>query len=187
MATKRKVIYGGACSLDGYFAGKDGAVDWLHYSKDVAAIMEKSWASTDTILLGRKTWEFARAMAAGGTEAPAVQAKSYVFSRTLTSIPDKDAELVTSDAGEFVRKLKAQPGKDIIVMSGGNFATSLLQAGVIDEIGLNIHPVLLGSGVPAFLDPGKRVKLELTECRQLDGGCVLVTYKVKQSRERPAA
>jgi riboflavin biosynthesis pyrimidine reductase len=69
-------------------------------------------------------------------------------------------------------------------MSGGNFATSLLQAGVIDEIGLNIHPVLLGSGVPAFLDPGKRVKLELTECRQLDGGCVMVTYRVKPSRQQ---
>ena len=182
MATKRKVIYGGACSLDGYFAGKDGAIDWLHMGKDVAELTRKSWESTDTILMGRKTWDFARAMAAAGTEAPAVQAKSYVFSRTLTSIPDKEAELVTTDAAEFVRTLKAQPGKDIIVMSGGNFATSLLQEGLIDEIGLNIHPVLLGGGVPAFLDPGKRVALELTECRQLDGGCVLVTYRVKLSR-----
>jgi riboflavin biosynthesis pyrimidine reductase len=65
-----------------------------------------------------------------------------------------------------------------VVMSGGNFATSLLQEGLIDEIGFNIHPVLLGGGTPAFLDPGKRVKLELTECRQLSGGCVLVTYRV---------
>jgi dihydrofolate reductase len=103
-----------------------------------------------------------------------------VFSRTLTSLPDKDAELVTSDAGEFVRALKARPGKDIIVMSGGNFATSLLQAGVIDEIGLNVHPLLLGGGVPAFLDPGTRVQLELTECRQLEGGCVFVRYRVRQ-------
>ena len=54
----------------------------------------------------------------------------------MKSVPGKGTELVTTDAGEFVRKLKAQPGKDIIVMSGGNFATSLLQAGVIDEIGL---------------------------------------------------
>lgn len=173
----RQVIYGGACSLDGYFAGRDGAIDWLHFSKDVEAIMAKSWAAIDTILVGRKTWDFTRAMGGGG-EMPGVQAKSYVFSRTLKTIPGTDAELVTTDAGEFVRTLKAQPGKDIMVMSGGNFATSLLQAGVIDEIGLNIHPVLLGAGVPAFLDPGTRVKLELTECRQLDGGCVFVNYRV---------
>ena len=179
MAGERKVIYGGACSLDGYFTAKDGAFDWLHMSKDVEELMRKSWESTDTILIGRKTWDFAQAMAAAGTETPPVQAKSYVFSRTLKSLTGKDAELVTTDAGEFVRKLKTQPGKDIMVMSGGNFATSLLQEGLIDEIGLNIHPVLLGGGVPAFLDPGKRVKLELTECRQLDGGCVMVYYNVK--------
>jgi dihydrofolate reductase len=174
----RKVIYGGACSLDGYFAGRDGAIDWLHMSRDVDDIMRKSWAAADTILVGRKTWEFARAMGGGG-EMSGVKVKSYVFSRTLSSISEKGTELVTTDAGAFVRKLKTQPGKDIIVMSGGNFATSLLREGVIDEIGLNIHPVLLGAGVPAFLDPGERVKLELTECRQLDGGCVLVTYRVR--------
>jgi len=178
----RKVIYGGACSLDGFFAGQDGAMDWLHFSKDVEEITRQSFASTDTILMGRKTWEFAAA-AGGGGEMPGVTInKTYVFSRTLKAVTGKGTELVTSDAGEFVRKLKAQPGKDIIVMSGGNFATSLLQAGVIDEIGLNVHPVLLGAGVPAFLDPGARVKLELTECRELDGGCVLVIYRVKPSR-----
>ena len=176
--TTRKVIYGGACSLDGYFADRDGAIDWLHMSRDVDDIMRKSWAEADTVLVGRKTWEFARAMGGGG-EMPGVKVKAYVFSRTLRSISEKDTELVTTDAGAFVRKLKTQPGKDIIVMSGGNFATSLLREGVIDEIGLNIHPVLLGTGVPAFLDPGERVKLELTECRRLEGGCVLVTYRVR--------
>ncbi|HEX8029661.1 MAG TPA: dihydrofolate reductase family protein [Vicinamibacterales bacterium] len=177
----RKVIYGGACSLDGYFAGQDGAIDWLHFSKDVQEVMAKSWASTDTILMGRKTYEAAAGSGRGGAMKGI---KSYVFSRTLTSVRAKGVELVTTDAGEFVRRLKAQPGKDMIVMSGGNFATSLLQAGVIDEVGLNIHPVLLGSGAPAFLDPGSRVNLELTECRQLNGGCVLVTYKVRTGVER---
>lgn len=178
MAGSRKVIYGGACSLDGYFTGKNGAIDWLHMSTDVDAIMRESWANTDTILVGRKTWEFAKAMGGGG-EMPGVKVKSYVFSRTLTAIDEKDTELVTSDAGGFVRRLKAQPGKDIIVMSGGNFATALLKEGLIDEIGLNVHPVLLGGGVPAFLDPGTRINLELTECRRLDGGCVLLVYRVK--------
>ena len=178
---QRKVIYGGACSLDGFFAGKDGAMDWLHFSKDVADVMRQSWATTDTILMGRKTWEFAAA-AGGGGEMPGVTIdKTYVFSRTLPQVSGKNTELVSADAGDFVRKLKAQPGKDIIVMSGGNLASSLLRAGVIDEIGLNIHPVLLGAGVPAFLDPGARVTLDLTECRTLDGGCVLVTYRVKPS------
>jgi dihydrofolate reductase len=172
----RKVIYGGACSLDGFLTDRNGGVDWLHFSGDVQKIMEQSWASADTILFGRKTFEVAAAQGGGGA-MPGISA--YVFSRSLTALPGKGAELVSSDAGEFVRALKATPGKDIIVMSGGNFAASLLQAGAIDEIGFNVHPILLGGGAPAFLDPGLRVQLELTECRPLDGGCVFVNYRVK--------
>jgi dihydrofolate reductase len=172
----RKVIYGGACSFDGYLAGRNGEIDWLHHSKDVEQIMAKSWATVDTILMGRKTYEFAAKMG-GGPAMPGI--RGYLFSRTLSKSPDPGVELVSSDAGEFVRALKAKPGKDMIVMSGGNLATSLLRAGVIDEIGFNIHPVLLGAGVPAFLDTVNRIPLELKECRALDGGCVLVTYRVK--------
>jgi dihydrofolate reductase len=103
---------------------------------------------------------------------------AYVASRTLTAAPGQGVEVI-ADAGTFVRALKSQPGKDIMIMSGGSLATSLLHAGVIDEIGFNVHPVLLGAGVPAFLDTGGRVRLELAECRPLDGGCVLVRYHVR--------
>lgn len=176
----RTVIYGGACSLDGFFTDRDGGVDWLIYGKAVEEIMRQSWATVDTILLGRKTWEWASKQPGPADDSAFAGIKSYVFSRTLTSIPDAKAQLVTSDAGGFVKKLKAEPGKDIVVMSGGNFAASLLKAGVVDEVGLNIHPVLLGAGAPAFLDAGARINLELTETRQLDGGCVYVKYRVKK-------
>jgi dihydrofolate reductase len=177
----RTVTYGGACSLDGFFTARDGALDWLLFSKDVEQFMRDFWQANDTLLFGRKTWEAAAGQGGGGGSS---KMKSYVFSRTLTSIKQKGVELVTTDAGEFVRKLKAESGKGICVMSGGNLAGSLLEAGVIDEVGLNIHPILLGSGAPAFVDPGKRVTLELKECRTIDGGCVLVTYKVKPVEER---
>jgi dihydrofolate reductase len=176
----RKVIYGGACSLDGFFTDRNGSVDWLVYGKAVEEIMRQSWANVDTILLGRKTWEWAASQPGPADAGAFAGIKSYIFSRTLKSIPDKKAQLVTGDAGAFVKQLKSERGKDIIVMSGGNFAASLLEAGVVDEVGLNIHPVLLGGGAPAFLDAGGRINLELTETRQLDGGCVLVKYDVKR-------
>ena len=106
------------------------------------------------MLLGRKTWEWASSHAGPGRAVGDRREELRLLAHADERSRTRGAELVTSDAGEFVRKLKSQPGKDIIVMSGGNFATSLLQAGVIDEIGLNIHPVLLGGGPPAFLDPG---------------------------------
>ena len=104
--------------------------------------------------------------------------RTYVFSRTLKSIDDPAVELVAADAAEFVRDLKRSLGKGICLMGGGELAQTLLAAGLVDEIGLNIHPILLGTGIPTFRDPGHRVRLTLTECRQLEGGCILASYKV---------
>jgi dihydrofolate reductase len=171
----RKVVYGGACSLDGFVAGPGGAIDWLHFSEDVQQILAATWANTDALLIGRKTWDVSVAAGGGGSMKGV---KSYLFSRTLTASPARGVELVREDAGAFVRALKAVPGKDIVVMSGGNLAASLFAEGVIDEVGLNVHPLLLGSGVPAFLDAGIRVPLALDECRPIDGGCVLLRYRV---------
>ena len=175
----RTVTYGAACSLDGFIAGTDGSVDWLHFSRDVQQVMTTYWSSIDTMIMGRKTWEVAVGQAAGGGGGGGGMKgiTTYIFSRTLDRV-GHGAHLVREDAGEFVRQLKEQPGKGICVMGGGELAQSLLAAGVIDEIGLNVHPILLGSGVPFFRDPGRRIPLELTESRVMDGGCVLSTYRV---------
>jgi dihydrofolate reductase len=183
----RTITYGGAVSLDGYLAGVDDAIDWLHYSKDVVAVMKEYWKDVDTMLMGRKTYAFAAAYnRAGGKNAKNAKrrppskptVRTYVFSRTLKALDEPGMELVKGDAVEFVRDLKRRPGKQICLMGGGELAQSLLGAGLVDEIGLNIHPILLGSGIPAFRDPGHRVKLTLTDCRRIEGDCVLASYKV---------
>ncbi len=179
----RTVTYGAACSLDGFIAGADGSIDWLHFSRDVQDVMATYWATVDTVLMGRKTLAAALEQT-GGREADAGAAggmagiTTYVFSRTLTEVKGARTHLVSTDAGEFVRDLKRQPGKGICVLGGGELAQSLFAAGVIDEVGLSIHPVILGAGVPFFRDPGQRIRLTLAECRTIDGGCVLVTYRV---------
>jgi dihydrofolate reductase len=192
----RTVTYGGAVSLDGFLAGVDGAIDWLHFSKDVQDVMTKFWKDMDTILMGRKTYDFS---VSSGREAstgkkrtkdkprnePAV--RTYVFSRTLQSIDEPGVELIKGDAVEFVGGLKRRPGKEICLMGGGELAQSLLAADLVDRIGLNIHPILLGSGLPTFRDPGHRVKLMIEECRPLEGGCVLVNYSVVHADESHSA
>jgi dihydrofolate reductase len=181
----RIVTYGGAVSLDGFLAGADGSIDWLHFSKDVQQVMTNYWKDVDTILMGRKTYLASVALGRQSTKKPAKNPKrkepamrTYVFSRTLKSIDDPAVELVAAGAAEFVRDLKRRPGKGICLMGGGELAQTFLAAGLVDEIGLNIHPILLGTGIPAFRDPGYRVRLTLTECRLLEGGCTLASYKV---------
>jgi dihydrofolate reductase len=169
----------------------DGSLDWLHFSKDVQQVMTDYLKNVDTILMGRKTYEVSvaqkprsakKAEKAKSSKRKEPAMRTYVFSRTLKSIDDPNVVLVASDAADFVRDLKGRPGKQICLMGGGELAQSLLAAGLVDEIGLNIHPILLGSGIPTFRDPGQRVKLTLTECRQLDGGCILANYKVLHLR-----
>lgn len=174
----RTVTYGAACSLDGFITGPDGGIDWLHFSPDVQAVMADYWKTVDTVLMGRKTWEFAAAQGGGGETSGVA---TYVFSRTLHSIDRPGVRLVGSDAGAFVRELKGQPGRGICVLGGGELATALLEAGLVDEVGLNIHPVLLGAGTPLFCDARRRVPLALVENRTIDGGCVLATYRVQNA------
>ena len=172
----RKVTFGGANSLDNYIARKDDAVDWLLWGEEVEALMKEFWKKIDTVLWGRKTYEVALR---GGSMASYPGVKNYVFSRTLKGSSDKNVEIVSEDAIEFVRNLKEQEGKDICVMGGGEFAKTLFEAGLIDEIGFNIHPVLLGSGIPLFHEMKRQIDLELIECKAFKNGCVLVTYRVK--------
>ncbi len=185
----RIVTYGAAVSLDGFIAGADGSLDWLHFSTDVQELTAAYWSRVDTILMGRKTWEVGRAMAEQNEPSPEWKEAmggitTYVFSRTLKEASVPGAHLVASDAGEFVQDLKRRPGKEICLMGGGELAQSLFTAGVIDEVGLNIHPVILGSGIPFFRDPGRRIALTLAESRTIAGGCILATYRVKTAARR---
>ena len=176
----RKVIFGGAISLDNFIARKDDAVDWLLFSKDAEKIMKDMWENIDTVVMGRKTYEVAQRMGGGGGGYPGV--KTYVFSRTIKKPNRKKLFFVNDDAAAYVRRLKEEEeGKDICVMGGGVLAKSLFEADVIDEIGFNIHPVLLGSGVPLFYEMSRQIDLELKECKQLSSGCVLLTYKIKHA------
>ena len=175
-ATMRMVTYGAACSLDGYIAGPRDEVDWLKWSKDVAALTRALWARIDTVVMGRRTYEVA--VSSGTTAYPGVQ--NIVFSRSLKPADWPDVTIVSEHPATYVRKLKAEAGGEICLMGGGLIAKELIDADLIDEIGVNVQPVILGGGVP-FLPPSeRRVQLILKESRVLTGGCVYALYRVSR-------
>ena len=173
----RTVTYGAACSLDGFIAGLNGEIDWLRQSQESTEIIRQYWSTIDTILMGRKTWEPAADYYRRGAPGSG-DMKTYVFSRALTTLDAKGVELVRSDVADFVRALKARPGKGICVMGGGELACALFEADLVDKVGMNMHPILLGAGVPIFRNPNHRISLELEECRTLQNGCVYSLYGV---------
>jgi dihydrofolate reductase len=184
----RKVKYSVANSLDGFIARADGAVDWL-FMDGTDYGMTEFFKSIDAVLMGRKTYEFAQShspkkrsvskKAKSGSSASGSGMRSYVFSRTMKRAPDEDVQIISENAGEFIRRLKSEAGKDIWLMGGGSLARSLFAEGVVDEISLAVHPVLLGSGIALFPDIGKQINLELIESKSHANGVVQVAYRVR--------
>jgi dihydrofolate reductase len=173
----RKVTFGGACSLDNFIARKDDSFDWILWNEEAGEIMREYWKTIDTMIMGRRTYEVA---ARSGSKGGYAGIKTYVFSRTIKKTNSKKLTFVSEDAASFVRRLKEEEGKDICVMGGGVLAKSLFEAGLIDEVNLNIHPLLLGSGIPLFYEMPRQINLELVKCQQLSNGCVVVTYRTKK-------
>ena len=157
----------------------DNSVDWLMWSDEMTPVMAHYWQKIDTILMGRRTYEVALEHNKGKNNIyPGI--KTYVFSRTLKTSGDENVEIISDDAAEFVRDLKNAEGKEICLMGGGNLARTFFEADLIDEIGFNIHPVLLGAGIPLFYEMNRQIDLELIDCKPFKNGCVLLTYRVKR-------
>jgi dihydrofolate reductase len=168
----RTVTYGAACSLDHFIARPDHAVDWLTWSDEVGALAAAYWETIDAVVMGRKTYEVARSAYPG--------VRNYVCSRTLREVPDPAIAIVPGDAAAFVRDLKEAEGRGICILGGGELANALFEADLIDEVGVNVHPVLLGAGIPLFHGMRRQIDLALRESRVLPRGCVYALYRVKR-------
>jgi dihydrofolate reductase len=173
----RRVRYCVAMSLDGYIAGPNGEHDWIAMDPDIdfAAMM----GSFDTIVMGRKTYEAAKAMGGGGGGMPGMSA--YVFSRTLGS-KDCPKATVSADPRATIEALKAKPGKDIWLFGGGSLFKSMLAEGLVDSVEVGVIPVLLGRGVPLLPESETRARLELARHRVYERtGTVFLEYDVVRS------
>lgn len=170
----RKVSLYLAASLDGSIAGRAGSVDWLPTDQDYG--YADFIGRTDTVLLGRKTYEAARQLIPGH---PFPGKRPVVFSRTRPARRDKYAEFVSGDIVKFIRELRAQPGQTIWLAGGAKIVRTCLTAGVVDEIILSLPPVRLADGVPLFLRRAVSTPLTLRHCHSFPGGLVQLAYDVE--------
>lgn len=166
----RKIKLFIASSLDGFIADKDGKVDWLFTDSDYG--YSEFYDSIDTLLIGRKTYE--QALSFG--DWPYSGKKCYVFtSKNLTS---DDNVIFSKDPVAVANKLIAYSGKDIWLVGGTEIITELLNNGLVREVIISIHPVILGNGFPLFKDIFKRHNLELIESQSFKTGLVQLHYKI---------
>lgn len=170
----RRVRYNVAASLDGYIAGPEGEFDWI--PNDPAVDFAAIFADVDTVLVGRRSWEVARAM--GPSPWPA-DTRVYVFSSLLRPQDHPDVIVVNRDAASTVAELRAEPGNGSIwLFGGGELFGSLLAAGQVDALEVTVVPVLLGGGVPLLPAGAPRTWLALRGTRTYPSGMVTLTYDV---------
>jgi dihydrofolate reductase len=170
----RKIRYGVAMSLDGYIAGPNGEADWIVMDPEVdfAGI----WAQFDTSLMGRRTYEAARARLG---DAAMQTTKAFVVSRTLRQEDYPMATIISELSHEALSKVRAQSLKDIWLFGGGELFRALLEMNEVDAVEVSIIPVLLGQGVPLLPPPALRTKLKLSSSKVYRSGRVSLVYEVQ--------
>jgi dihydrofolate reductase len=185
MLAPRKVIAYVATSADGYIARPDGDVEWLNRRPDTIDYgMKRFYASVDTILWGRKTydWLLAYHRKRGQTRGLFDQSKAhYVFSRRPPKRQAEGVTFVSQPLRAFVRRLRATPGKHIWLMGGASLIASCLDAGEIDEFDLHIIPVFIGKGIPLVAPRRRDIELRLLSTKRFADGVVRVRYAVDRT------
>lgn len=190
----RKLIIGEFITLDGVIQAPGGAEEdtdggFVHggwtmpfWHDDIGAYFVNAMQDCDTFLLGRRTWqthgEAFDPLPAGDFFGDIMNAKrKYVISTTLKSADLwRNSSIISQDVPEEVRKLKAQPGKNIYLDGSSVLAHTLIQHDLVDAFSLLVYPLILGSGKKLFPD-GARHNLKLIETRSFPTGVVLTRYE----------
>jgi dihydrofolate reductase len=173
---RTEIVYSCAISLDGYIASTDGGVDWLHAAmvKGESYGLSEFMQSIDAVLMGSRTYEQSLGMGGGmGSAKPC-----WVFSRRALKAK-KGIEVTSASPGEIAAGLPARGIRRAWLMGGGRLAASFLEAGLIDEIGLGVMPVVLGAGIPLFGPLGAAVPLRLVESKTYKGGALGLRYAAR--------
>jgi dihydrofolate reductase len=191
----RRIIMFNWVSIDGYFAGPNGEMDWiirdpevdraLREPRDGADLSESG--GSDTMLLGNVTYTlFENSWPAIANDPNAPEALhnmaeevtrmiKVVFSQSRTQVTWENSKLFHGDLIEEVEKLKQDEGSPILIFGSGTIVQQLTDAGLIDEYFIAVTPVVLGKGKPLFRDVEKQ-NLRLLEARPFNSGNVLLRY-----------
>ena len=189
----RKIVVSEFVSLDNVIQAPGGAEEdtegdfthggwtWPFWHDDMGKHFFETMTESDALLLGRKTWQIHggafEPMAAGDPFGDVMNTMSkYVVSTTLTTTSAwRNSTLISSNAVEEIRNLKAQPGKNITIDGSSVLIHTLAEHDLIDEYSLLVYPLVLGNGKKLFPE-NSRVDLRLIEARPFPSGVVLMRY-----------
>ena len=183
---KRKLILFMMTSVDGYYEAPGHNIDWHTVDADFNTFAIDQLNTVDTLIFGRTTYEM---MAAYWPTPGAMQddpevtqlmngLNKLVISDSLDKAEWANTRLIRGDQALVeLKRLKEQPGKDLIIFGSGDLTVSLTEAALMDEFRIMVAPVALGEGKSLFTGLSKQVKLELIKTTAFKSGNVLLYYR----------
>ena len=190
----RKLIVAEFISLDGVIQAPGSADEdteggfvhggWTHpyWHDDIGAHFFQAMSEADALLLGRKTWQIHEGafdpMPVGDPFGDVMNGiRKYVVSTTLQSADAwRNSTIISNNVVEEVRKLKEQPGKNILMDGSSVLIPTLAENDLVDEYALHVYPIVLGSGKQLF-PGGKRINMKLVDSKALPTGVIFQTYQ----------
>jgi dihydrofolate reductase len=200
----RKIVVVNNVTLDGVMQAPGGKEEdsrdhfsyggWAGpYNDEVKArVMGEGMAEEHALLFGRRTYEHFFKVFPGRRDNPFSEVldntQKYVASRTLREpLPWKNSTLLVGDAGDALAKLKAEPGPGLTILGSGELVKSLMQRDLVDELVLNIHPLVLGSGRRMLGDDGTFARFELVRSVPTTTGVIIARYRLIAPASQQAA
>jgi dihydrofolate reductase len=182
----RKLVVFNTVTLDGYFVDSKGDMSWAHKNDDEwNAFVGENASGSGMLVFGRITYELMASywptpmalqnspvVAKGMNAMPKV-----VFSRTLDSASWSNTKLLKGDLAAEVRKLKQEPGPDMVILGSGTIVSQLAQQNLIDEYQIALSPSVLGQGRTMFEGVKQKLNFRLTNSRAFRNGNVFLCYQ----------
>ncbi|MEK4851969.1 dihydrofolate reductase family protein [Paenibacillus sp. FSL H7-0756] len=187
----RKLVLFLHASLDGFVEGPNGPMDisWVAYDADLERHAREILSTADTVIWGRGTYQMMHSYWPSVPSDPTAsqherdhaewieKTAKVVFSTTLENVEWNNSRLVKENVEEEIKRLKEQPGQDIVILGSPRFAHTLMQLGLIDEYKITVSPVLIGSGLPLFQGVQEKTNLKLIENKTFDSGAIGLIYQ----------
>ncbi len=174
----------------GLFMTLDGVVEspgsWQeHFDEEMGEAMMEQLTSQDAVLLGRVTYQEWAPYWPTATDEPFASfinsTPKYVFSSTLDSVDEwKNSTLIKGGLAQAIAQLKQLPGKNIGTAGSPSLVSSLLSQGLLDELILLVHPVVVGHGKRLFQDGDSLKRLHLLSSKTTRAGTVILTYQPRK-------
>jgi dihydrofolate reductase len=182
----RRLVVFNQVSLDGYFVDRNGDMSWAHkQDAEWHAFVNENATAGGELLFGRITYDLMRSywptpLAIKNDPIVAERMNNLpkvVFSRTMDNPSWNKTKLVKGDLASEIRKMKNEPGPDMVVFGSGSIISQLALEGLIDEYQVVVSPIVLGKGRTMFDGVQKKLALKLTKTREFGNGNVLLCYE----------